>query len=177
MSDLAAVRKALKPNTKLAWAETPSNPLLKIVDLAAVAEIVHDAGALIVCDNTWAPVLQRPFDLGADLILHSTTKYFGGHCDVLGGIVVAKTENDFVERVRGIQYEAGAVPSPFDCWLILRGMRTRGVCAHIRRAMSCGVSRATPESSVSIIRDYHPIPVTRSRQNRCRCSAGCFRLK
>ena len=124
MSDLAAVKKALKSNTKLAWAETPSNPLLKIVDLAAVAEIVHDAGALMVCDNTWAPVLQRPFDLGADLILHSTTKYFGGHCDVLGGILVAKTENDFVERIRSIQYEAGAVPSPFDCWLILRGMRT-----------------------------------------------------
>src|SRR6516164_7330553 len=124
MSDLAAVRKALKPNTKLAWAETPSNPLLKIVDLAAVAEIVHHAGALFVCDNTWAPVLQRPFDLGADLIMHSTTKYFGGHCDVLGGIVVAKTENDFVGRIRSIQYEAGAVPSPFDCWLILRGMRT-----------------------------------------------------
>src|SRR5947199_3446044 len=124
MSNLAAVKKALKPNTTLACAETPSNPLLKIVDLAAVSEIVHDAGALIVCDNTWAPVLQRPFDLGADLILHSTTKYFGGHCDVLGGIIVAKTENDFVERIRGIQYEAGAVPSPFDCWLVLRGMRT-----------------------------------------------------
>jgi len=124
MSDLAAVKKALKPNTKLAWAETPSNPLLKIVDLAAVSEIVHDAGALLVCDNTWAPVLQRPFDLGADLILHSTTKYFGGHCDVLGGIVVAKNDDDFVERIRGIQYEGGAVPSPFDCWLILRGMRT-----------------------------------------------------
>ena len=124
MSDLAAVKKALKPNTKLAWAETPSNPLLKVVDLAAVAEIVHDAGALLVCDNTWAPVLQRPFDLGADLILHSTTKYFGGHCDVLGGILVAKTENDFVQRIRSIQYEGGAVPSPFDCWLILRGMRT-----------------------------------------------------
>jgi cystathionine gamma-synthase len=124
MSDLAAVKKALKPNTKLAWAETPSNPLLKIVDLAAVSEIVRDAGALFVCDNTWAPVLQRPFDLGADLILHSTTKYFGGHCDVLGGIIVAKTENGFVERIRSIQYEAGAVPSPFDCWLILRGMRT-----------------------------------------------------
>jgi cystathionine gamma-synthase len=124
MSDLAAVKKALKPNTKLAWAETPSNPLLRIVDLAAVAEVVHDAGALFVCDNTWAPVLQRPFDLGADLILHSTTKYFGGHCDVLGGMVVAKTQNDFVERIRSIQYEAGAVPSPFDCWLISRGMRT-----------------------------------------------------
>jgi len=124
MSDLAAVKKSLKPKTKLAWAETPSNPLLKIVDLAAVSEIVHDAGAIFVCDNTWAPVLQRPFDLGADLILHSTTKYFGGHCDVLGGVVVAKTENDFVQRIRSIQYEGGAVPSPFDCWLILRGMRT-----------------------------------------------------
>src|SRR5216110_1653743 len=124
MSDLAAVKKALKPNTKLAWAETPSNPLLKVVDLAAVAEIVHDAGSLLICDNTWAPVLQRPFDLGADLILHSTTKYFGGHCDVLGGIVVAKTESDFFKRIRSIQYEGGAVPSPFDCWLILRGMRT-----------------------------------------------------
>jgi len=124
MSDLAAVKKALQPKTKLAWMETPSNPLLKIVDLAAVARIVHDAGAICICDNTWAPVLQRPFDLGADLILHSTTKYFGGHCDVAGGIVVSKTDNEFFERVRSIQYVGGAVPSPFDCWLILRGMRT-----------------------------------------------------
>src|SRR5207344_1150957 len=124
MSDLTAVKKALRPNTKLAWAETPSNPLLKVVDLAALAEIAHDAGALLVCDNTWAPVLQRPFDLGADLILHSTTKYFGGHCDVLGGIVVVKKDNDLFQRIRGIQYEGGAVPSPFDCWLVLRGMRT-----------------------------------------------------
>jgi len=124
MSDLRAVEKALRAKTKLAWLETPSNPLLKIVDLAAVAWIVHGAGAICVCDNTWAPTLQRPFDLGADLILHSTTKYFGGHCDVLGGIVVSKVENDFFQRIRSIQYEGGAVPSPFDCWLILRGMRT-----------------------------------------------------
>jgi cystathionine gamma-synthase len=124
MSDLTAVQKALHPKTKLAWMETPSNPLLKIVDLAAVAQIVHGAGAICVCDNTWAPTLQRPFDRGADLILHSTTKYFGGHCDVLGGIVVAKVEADLFQRIRSIQYEGGAVPSPFDCWLILRGMRT-----------------------------------------------------
>ena len=124
MSDLHAVEKALRSQTKLAWMETPSNPLLKIVDLAAVAKIVHAAGAICVCDNTWAPILQRPFNLGADLILHSTTKYFGGHCDVLGGIVVFKMEDDFCQRVRSIQYEGGAVPSPFDCWLILRGMRT-----------------------------------------------------
>jgi cystathionine gamma-synthase len=124
MSNLKEVKKALRPQTKLAWAETPSNPLLKIVDLAAVAEIVHGTGALCVCDNTWAPVLQRPFELGADLILHSTTKYFGGHCDVAGGIVVGKKESEFIQRVRAIQYSGGAVPSPFDCWLILRGMRT-----------------------------------------------------
>jgi cystathionine gamma-synthase len=124
MSDLAAVKKALQPNTKLAWMETPSNPLLKIVDLAAIAKLVHDAGALCVCDNTWAPILQRPFDLGADFVMHSTTKYFGGHCDVLGGVVVAKTDSDLFQRIRNIQYEGGAVPSPFDCWLILRGMRT-----------------------------------------------------
>jgi cystathionine gamma-synthase len=124
MSDLAAVKKALRPTTKLAWMETPSNPLLKVVDLAAVTKIVHDAGALCVCDNTWAPILQRPFDLGADLILHSTTKYFGGHCDVLGGIIIAKNDGEFFQRIRTIQYSGGAVPSPFDCWLILRGMRT-----------------------------------------------------
>jgi cystathionine gamma-synthase len=124
MSDLAAVKNAVRPETKLAWMETPSNPLLKIVDLAAVARIVHDGGALCVCDNTWAPTIQRPFDLGADFIMHSTTKYFGGHCDVLGGIVVAKNDNELFQRVRGIQYEGGAVPSPFDCWLVLRGMRT-----------------------------------------------------
>src|SRR5438270_2850250 len=124
MSDLAAVKKALRPTTKIAWMETPSNPLLKIVDLAAICKIMREANAVCVCDNTWAPILQRPFDLGADFILHSTTKYFGGHCDVLGGILVAKQDGEFFQRVRNIQYEGGAVPSPFDCWLILRGMRT-----------------------------------------------------
>ncbi len=124
MSDMAAVEKALRPNTKLAWMETPSNPLLRIVDLAAIAQIIRDVGAISVCDNTWAPIIQRPFNLGCDLILHSTTKYFGGHCDVLGGIIVGKIDNEFFERIRSIQYSGGAVPSPFDCWLILRGMRT-----------------------------------------------------
>src|SRR5213082_3237243 len=124
MSDLLAVKKALRPNTKLVWMETPSNPLLKIVDLAAVAEITHEAGAVCVCDNTWAPIIQRPFEADADFILHSTTKYFGGHCDVLGGIVIAKRDDEFFHVVRSIQYSGGAVPSPFDCWVILRGMKT-----------------------------------------------------
>jgi cystathionine gamma-synthase len=124
LSDLAAVKKGLRPNTKLVWMETPSNPLLKIVDLAAVATIAHEVGAVCVCDNTWAPIIQRPFEAGADFILHSTTKYFGGHCDVLGGIIVARRDDEFFQGVRSIQYSAGAVPSPFDCWLILRGMKT-----------------------------------------------------
>lgn len=124
MSDLTAVKRALRPRTKLLWLETPSNPLLKIVDVAAVANIAREVGAVSICDNTWAPIIQRPFELGVDFVFHSTTKYFGGHCDVMGGIVVAKQNDDFFERVRTIQYTGGAVPSPFDCWLILRGMKT-----------------------------------------------------
>ena len=124
MSDLGAVKKALRPNTRLLWMETPSNPLLKIVDVAAVAKIAGKAGVISVCDNTWAPIIQRPLELGSDFSFHSTTKYFGGHCDVMGGIVIAKRNNDFFERVRTIQYTGGAVPSPFDCWLVLRGMKT-----------------------------------------------------
>ena len=124
MSDLEAVKKALRPNTRLVWMETPSNPLLKIVDVAAIAKIAGKAGVISVCDNTWAPIIQRPLELGADFSFHSTTKYFGGHCDVMGGIVIAKRKDDFFERVRAIQYTGGAVPSPFDCWLVLRGMKT-----------------------------------------------------
>ena len=124
MADLKAVKNAMRANTRLIWTETPSNPLLRIVDLGEVAKLAKSAGAICVCDNTWAPVIQRPIDLGVDLVLHSTTKYFGGHCDVLGGILVAKETNDLFQRIRTVQYAAGAVPSPFDCWLVLRGMRT-----------------------------------------------------
>jgi cystathionine gamma-synthase len=124
MSDVAAVKNALRPNTKLAWIETPSNPLWRVVDLAAVTETIHKTGAICVCDNTCSPTIQRPFDFGADIVHYSTTKYFGGHCDVLGGILISKDNDDFFQRVRAIQYSGGAVPSPFDCWLILRGMRT-----------------------------------------------------
>jgi len=124
MTELDSVRDAIRPKTKLIWVETPSNPLLKITDIAAVADIARSAGAICACDNTWAPIVQRPLDLGADLIMHSTTKYLGGHSDVTGGAVIAKTKTDFAERIREIQTTCGAVPSPFDCWLILRGMRS-----------------------------------------------------
>ena len=125
MTDLGQVRDAVRPNTRLVWVETPSNPLLKVTDIAGVSSIAHEAGALCACDNTWAtPVLQQPLELGADLAVHATTKYLGGHADVLGGAVLTRSEDGFFDRVRGVQTAYGAVPSPFDCWLVLRGVRT-----------------------------------------------------
>lgn len=124
MTDLDAVKKAVREKTKLIWAETPSNPTLKLTDLAAVGEIARAAGALFACDNTWSPIIQRPFELGVDLVMHSTTKYFGGHSDVLGGAVIARREDEFFQRLREVQTVGGAVPAPFDCWLVHRGMQT-----------------------------------------------------
>lgn len=124
MTDLDAVKKAVRDKTKLIWVETPSNPTLKLTDIAAVAEMARSAGALLACDNTWSPIVQRPFELGADLVLHSTTKYFGGHSDVLGGAVIAQRDDEFFQRLREVQIVGGAVPAPFDCWLVHRGMQT-----------------------------------------------------
>ena len=125
MTDAAAVRRAVKPTTRLVWSETPSNPLWKVTDIAAIGEIARAAGARYVCDNTTAtPALQSPFRLGADLIVHATTKFLGGHGDVMGGAVVTKARDPFFEKIRAIQAAGGAVPSPFDCWLVLRGIRT-----------------------------------------------------
>lgn len=124
-SDLAALRAALRKNTRLVWIETPSNPLLAITDIAAAAAIAHDAGAVVGCDNTLAtPVLTRPLALGADLVVHSASKYLAGHSDVVGGIVVGREEGELFARLRTVQTLGGAVPSPFDCWLTLRGIRT-----------------------------------------------------
>ena len=125
MSDVAAVERAMRPNTTLVWVETPSNPLLRVTDIAAVAEIAHRGGAVCAVDNTWAtPVLQRPFELGADVVMHSTTKYLGGHSDVLSGALVLRERGELFDRIAAVQASGGAVPSPFDCWLILRGVRT-----------------------------------------------------
>src|SRR5262249_44871490 len=121
----ANVKQALQPNTKLVWVETPSNPLLKITDIAEVASITHEAGALCVCDNTWAtPVLQSPFRFGADLIVHASAKYLGGHCDAAGGLVIARNDDCFFAKVRKIQTMGGAVAAALDCWLVRRGIRT-----------------------------------------------------
>ncbi len=124
-TDLAEVERALAPGAALLWFETPSNPLLKLSDVAALASLAHARGALLGCDNTFAsPVLQQPLALGADLAMHSTTKYLGGHSDVLGGIVVARHDGPVLAGLREYQGTAGGVPSPFECWLLLRSLPT-----------------------------------------------------
>ena len=124
-TDLAAVRAAIRPTTRMIWIETPSNPLMTVTDIAALTDIAHKAGAITVVDNTWpSPVGQRPLALGADLSMHSTTKYLGGHSDLMGGALITREKTAHWARVRATQQEAGAIPSPFDCWLLLRGIRT-----------------------------------------------------
>ncbi|MFT4284735.1 MAG: cystathionine gamma-synthase [Protaetiibacter sp.] len=133
MGELDAVRAALRGNTRVVWLETPSNPLMKITDIAAVAEIAHTAGAIVVVDNTFAsPYLQQPLALGADVVVHSTTKYLGGHSDVLGGAVVLNGGidvggEDLADRVAFLQFGVGAVSAPLDAWLTTRGIKTLAV--------------------------------------------------
>jgi cystathionine gamma-synthase len=127
LADEAALRTALRPNTKLVWIETPSNPMLRIVDLAAVAGIAHGAGARVVVDNTFAtPALQRPLELGADAVVHSVTKYIGGHSDLVGGAIVT-SDAVWIERLTFLTNAVGAVPGPMDCYLALRGLKTLAV--------------------------------------------------
>lgn len=125
MDDLDAVRRAMRAETSVVWAESPSNPLMKIVDLAALAEIAHARGARLVVDGTFAtPALQRPIELGADVVLHSTTKYFGGHTDVQGGSLAFRARDAWAEETLRVRKLVGGVASPFNSWLVLRGIRT-----------------------------------------------------
>ena len=128
LTDHDAVRAAIEPGrTRLIWAETPTNPLLTVVDIAALAQIAHDAGALLVVDNTFAsPYLQQPIALGADVVVHSTTKYLGGHSDVVGGALIVR-DGELAGRVAYHQNAMGSVPGPWDSWLVLRGIKTLGV--------------------------------------------------
>lgn len=128
MSDLDAVRHTIRPGvTKVLWVETPSNPLMKITDIAALAELGHEFGITVVVDNTFAsPYLQQPLALGADVVVHSTTKYLGGHSDVIGGAVVVKTE-ELAEKVGFLQFGVGAISGPLDAWLTVRGIKTLAV--------------------------------------------------
>ncbi len=125
LGEPGAAEAAITPETKLVWAETPSNPLLRITDLAALARLCTARGVLLAVDGTWTtPLLQRPLDLGADLVVHSLTKYMAGHSDVLGGAVVAREANDFWDRIAVFQHAAGPVLDPFSAWLTLRGLRS-----------------------------------------------------
>lgn len=125
LSNLTAIKNAIKPKTKLIWIETPSNPLLKVCDIAAITDLAKHQGILVVCDNTFStPMLQQPLELGCDLVMHSTTKYLGGHSDVMGGALATKENNDFWKKIKSIQVLSGAVPSPFDCYMTVRGIKT-----------------------------------------------------
>lgn len=125
--DLDAYEKAIRPNTKMVWLETPTNPLLRLVDIRAIAEMAHRHKLLVVVDNTFAsPYFQQPLKLGADIVVHSTTKYINGHSDVVGGALVLNDEEAY-EAIKFYQNAAGGVPSPFDAWLILRGIKTLAV--------------------------------------------------
>jgi cystathionine gamma-synthase len=125
MRDIEELRKACVPETKLFWLETPTNPLIEVVDIRPVAECARSLQVLLACENTFAtPVLQRPLELGADLVIHALTKYISGHSDALGGAVIFGKKSDLAVRIKDFQRVGGAVLSPFDCWLILRGVQT-----------------------------------------------------
>ena len=127
LSDPASLRQHLRPNTKMLWLETPTNPMLKLVDIAALSEIAHAAGALVVVDNTFmSPIFQTPLDHGADIVVHSTTKFINGHSDVVGGIAVTRDEG-LAQQLHFLQNSIGAIPGPMDCFLVLRGIKTLGV--------------------------------------------------
>lgn len=155
LGDLDAVRAAFGASTKILWVETPSNPMLRVVSIAALGEVAHEHGALLVADNTFAtPYLQRPLTLGADVVVHSTTKYVGGHSDVIGGFV-ATNNDDLAAKLKFHQYAIGAVPGPLDCYLLLRGLKTLGV----RMDRHCANARAVAtflSNHAAVERVYYP---------------------
>ena len=142
-ADLAAVRRAITPATRVVWAESPSNPLMKMADVPGLAELAHGAGAELIVDGTFAtPALQQPLALGADVVLHSTTKYLGGHSDVQGGALVLKRRGDGFHRLSELRSVLGAVASPFNSWLILRGLRTLAVRVERQSASALALAEA-----------------------------------
>ncbi len=155
MTDPASVRAAIRPETRMIWIETPTNPMLKIFDIAAIAEIAREAGAVFVVDNTFAtPILQRPLDLGATAVVHSTTKYLNGHSDVVGGAIVT-SDAALAERLLFLQNAMGSVPSPFDCFLVLRGLKTLGVRVR-QQSASASVIAERLEAHPAVARVHYP---------------------
>ncbi len=149
------LQKLLKPNTRMIWMETPSNPLLKVFDINTVAEFARDNNLILVVDNTFAsPYIQNPLDLGADLVMHSSTKYLGGHSDVVGGIVVTNSDK-LADELRFLQNSAGAIPSPFDSWLLSRGIKTLPLRMQRHSESALKIANYL-EKNESVSRVYYP---------------------
>jgi cystathionine gamma-synthase/cystathionine gamma-lyase len=170
-TDLDAVEQSLNSKTKMVWLESPTNPLLRVVDIDAVSEIAHGHGALVCVDNTFAtPYLQQPLPLGADLVVHSSTKYIGGHSDVVGGAIMTNSD-ELEKQLRFHQNAVGAVPSPFDCWLLLRGVKT--LALRVERQSLNAMELATALQANSAVKhvfypglDSHPNRGVAARQMR-----------
>jgi cystathionine gamma-lyase len=156
LSDVARLEPALRPNTRMVWVETPTNPLLKLVDLRAVADIARRRGLVTVCDNTFAsPWIQRPLDHGFDIVVHSTTKYLNGHSDVIGGVAVIREDEALRERLGYLQNAIGGVPSPFDAFLALRGLKTLALRMERHCANALAVAEFL-EAHPKVERVYYP---------------------
>ena len=171
LTDLDALRDGWLPDTRMVWLETPTNPLLTCIDIEAVATLAHEKGALVVVDNTFAtPYLQQPLGLGADIVVHSVTKYLGGHSDVVGGFA-ALDDDELAERLRFTQNAAGAVPAPFDCYLVLRGLKTLPVrmdrhCTNARAVVDLLVGHAAVDRVLYPQLPDHPGHAAAARQMR-----------
>ena len=168
LQDMDALRRALRPSTKLIWIETPSNPLMKILDIQSISRVARQAGAQLLVDNTFAsPILQRPLTLGADIVLHSTTKYCGGHSDVQGGCLVVKSR-ELLDKLLNVREILGAVASPFASWLILRGLRSLP-CRMERHSANGNVVAAALASCPSVEAVYYPgLPSHAGHEVACR---------
>lgn len=182
MTAPANVEAALRSETRMVWIESPTNPLLKVVDITALARLAHQAGAIAVVDNTFlSPYFQSPLALGADIALHSTTKYLGGHSDVVGGAVMTSDEGRF-QRLKFLQKSAGAVPGPWDAWLVLRGLKTLALRMERHAENAIAVARFL-ETHAGVTRVYYPgLPSHPQHALACRQARGhggmvSFRLK
>ena len=154
-ADLDAVENAITPATRLVWLESPTNPLMRVVDIDAVSEVAHSHGARVCVDNTFAtPYLQQPLHLGADVVVHSATKYIGGHSDVVGGAIMT-SDDELEKQLRFHQNAVGAVPSPFDCWLLLRGIKTLALRVERQSDNAMTVARAL-EANKAVSRVHYP---------------------
>ncbi len=154
-SDIDAVERSMKVNTRMVWLESPTNPLLRIVDIDAVSEVAHSHGAMVCVDNTFAtPYLQQPLHLGADVVVHSSTKYIGGHSDVVGGAIMTN-DDELEKQLRFHQNAVGAVPSPFDCWLLLRGVKTLALRVE-RQSLNAVEIASALQANKAVQRVYYP---------------------